>query len=76
MSGYIARKFIPVTPSDTVDLAEGVCNGLLVASAGTANLDEPGGTARSNVPLQAGYNPIAVKRVRTGGTASGIWALY
>jgi len=70
-----AVTFVPVTKADA-DLAGGTCRGLLVGTAGTANLQQQDGTTRSNVPLQAGYNPLSVKQVRTGGTASDIWALY
>jgi hypothetical protein len=48
----------------------------LVGTAGTANLTEDDGTERNGVPLIAGYNFLVVKKVRTGGTADNIWALY
>lgn len=70
-----ADAYVPVTKADT-DLPTGTCRGLLVGTAGTANLQEQDGTNRANVPLQQGYNPIVVKQVRTGGTADNIWALY
>lgn len=67
--------YVPVTKADA-DLPDGICRGLLVGAAGTANLAQPDGTVRSNVPLQAGYNSLSAKQVRTGGTATDIWALY
>jgi hypothetical protein len=70
-----ARRVVPVTKADS-DLPNGVCRGLLVGTAGTANLVEFDGTVRTAVPLQAGFNPLSVLQVRTGGTASDIWALY
>lgn len=70
-----ARHFVKVTKADT-DLADGICHGLLVGTAGTANLQDASGTNRTDVPLQVGYNPIECKQVRTGGTADDIWALY
>lgn len=77
MSAYIARKIIPVTPSDTVALPTGPTNGLLVGTAGAATIVEEDGTVRASVPLQAGYNPISVLRINaTGLTAANIWALY
>ena len=77
MSGYIARKYAPVTPSNTTDLPGGFCHGLLIGTAGVATLTEPDGTVRTGVPLQAGFNPIAALRVHASGlTAAGIWALY
>ena len=77
MSGYIARKYAPVTPSNTTDLPGGFCHGLLVGTAGVATLTEPDGTVRTGVPLQAGFNPIQARRVRATGTAAAnIFALY
>lgn len=70
-----AFVYDPVTKADA-DLPGSITRGLLVGTAGTANLMQPDGTVRANVPLQAGYNPLQVKQVRTGGTASDIWALY
>ncbi len=71
-----ASKIVPVTKDDVADLPDGVCRALLVGTAGTANLIDVSGVARTGVPLQAGYNPIGVQRVLTGGSASNIWALY
>lgn len=68
-------KIVPVTKANN-DLADGVTRGLLVGTAGTANLMDETGEIRTSVPLQAGYNPLKVKQVRTSGTASDIWALY
>jgi hypothetical protein len=70
-----ARAYVPVTKADA-NLPDGKCRGLLVGTAGTANLMDETGATRTNVPLQAGYNPIVCKQVRTGGTADNIWALY
>lgn len=70
-----ATVYVPVTKADT-DLPGGICQGLLVGSAGTANLMQADGTTRTNVPLIAGYNPLRCKQVRTGGTATDITALY
>jgi len=71
-----ASAIVPVTKSDTVDLVDGTCRALLVGTAGTANLIDGIDGVRADVPLQQGYNPICVKRVKTGGTATDIWALY
>ena len=70
-----ATVFAPVTKADS-DLPGGVCQGLLVGTAGTANLMQADGTTRANVPLVVGYNPLVCKQVRTGGTADNITALY
>ena len=73
-------KLRKVSGSDTVDLPDGPCRGLLVGTAGNARIIDASGfdvTASNLVPLQAGYNPIQVLRIySTGLTASNIWALY
>ena len=71
-----ASKVVPITPDDDVDLPDGVCRALLVGTAGTATLIDASGAERTGVPLQRGYNPIGVARVKTGGTAANLWALY
>lgn len=71
-----AFKIVPITPNDAADLPEGVCRGLLVGTAGAANLVDASGAERTGVPLQQGFNPIGVARLKTGGSASNIWALY
>jgi hypothetical protein len=65
-----------VTKSDTVDLIDGACRALLVGTAGSVNLIDADGNVSLNVPLQQGYNPLSVTRVKLGGTADNIWALY
>lgn len=63
-----------VTPNDSADLPK-VARSLLIGTAGNlavvmANDDEV------TLPVQAGYNPISVKRIKaTGTTAAGIFAL-
>ena len=72
-----AASVQPVTASDTTDLPDGVCRALLVGAAGAATVVDAGGVERTGVPLQAGYNPIRVARIKaTGLAASNIWALY
>jgi len=68
-------SYAPVTKANA-NLPGGPCRFLLVGVAGTANLMQWDGTIRENVPLQLGYNPIYAVQVRTGGTASDIWAGY
>lgn len=70
-----ADAIVPVTKA-VAELPDGKCRALLVGVAGTANIVDDTGTLRTNVPLQQGYNPIIVRAVHTGGTASDIWALY
>jgi hypothetical protein len=71
-----AAKVAPVTPDDDADLPDGVCRAVLVGVAGTANIIDASGAERTGVPLQQGFNPIGVARVKTGGTAANLWALY
>jgi hypothetical protein len=66
----------PVTKNDSTNLPGGVCRALLVGTAGTCNMFDASGVERTAVPLQQGYNPIGAMRVKTGGTADDIWALY
>lgn len=74
--GAPAKTIVAVTKSDTVDLTGGECRALLVGTAGTAKVTTAGGDTVTDIPLQAGYNPIRVTRVWNSGTASDIWALY
>lgn len=71
-----APKMTPITPDDDSDLPNGICRALLVGSEGTATIIDATGVERVDVPLQQGFNPIGVRRVKIGGTASGLWALY
>lgn len=69
--------YVPVNTSDSADLTNGVCRGLLVGTAGAATLIDATGVTRTLVPLQQGYNPIGVQRVFASGlTAQNLWALY
>lgn len=68
-------QMVPVTKADA-DLAGGICRGLWVGTAGTANIQDGTGTTRTSVPLKEGLFPVCCKQVRTGGTATDIWALY
>lgn len=54
----------------------GACRGLLVGTAGTADVTFADGTIYVGFPLQAGYNPLSVKSINLNGTAAGVIALY
>lgn len=71
-----ADEYLLVTKNDTTDLPNGVCIAIWVETAGTLNLHQPDGTLRENFPVAVGLNPIQARRVLTGGTSDGIWALY
>lgn len=71
-----AAQIVPVMPDDENDLPNGICRALLVGTAGTATVIDASGVERTGIPLQRGFNPIGIKRVKAGGTASDLWALY
>jgi len=71
-----AESVTPANSNLPLVATYGATKGLLVSSAGTANLMMESGNIVTGMPLQVGYNPLRVKQVRTGGTASGIYALY
>lgn len=70
-----ARNYPAVAKSND-ELPGGPCRGLLVGVAGTANLTDLDDNDEDGVPLQAGYNYLACKKVRPGGDADNIRALY
>lgn len=72
----IARSY-DVTPSDSVDLPNGVCAALSVAAAGDVKITYASGVT-STTYLQAGiWHPMDVTRVwSTGTTATGVEAGY
>lgn len=67
-----------VTPSNTVDLPDGVTRGLYVGVSGDVNVDMEDGDTVLFVGLAAGIvHPLRVKRVRVASTdAESIVALY
>lgn len=69
-------KAVKITKADDTDLANGICKALWVGTAGSANLVDAEGNDLALFPLQAGFNPIRVKQVETGGDADNIWACY
>lgn len=79
MSAYLgsAAAVVAVTPSDTVDFAEGVCRALYIGTGG-AVVAVVNGTAVTFANTQSGsVVPIQASRVNsTSTTASDIVALY
>jgi hypothetical protein len=69
------QDVVPVTPADA-DLPNGPARALWLGSSGTLNITTLVGADRDNFPVFIGLNQIQVKRVRPGGTASDIWAIY
>jgi hypothetical protein len=68
-------EIAPVTKADA-DLPRGMCRALWVGQAGTLNIRDRAGNDWDNFPALAGMIQINVVRVRPGGTASNIWAIY
>jgi hypothetical protein len=75
--GAPVSVYVPVTLGSTT--ITGTCRAILAETAGRVNLTQPDGTARTNVPLTAGVNPIkanAITSPTSGTAATGVWALY
>ena len=69
-----------VTPSDSTDLPNGPCRGLLFTAAGNITFDTAAGTTVT-IPVNSSWFGaviyIRAKRVRaTGTTSSGVFACY
>lgn len=62
------------TPASIVDCPAGT-RGLLLEAAGTLNVTMGNGVERDGLPLPAGITPGRFKTIRSGGTASNIWAV-
>lgn len=74
--GFSARKFEVITPHDTNDLAFET-RGVLVGVAGDLEVIGADDTTAVVLPVQAGWNPIAVTRILAANTtATGIVAAY
>jgi len=66
-----------LTKDDGNDLPDGPCRALLVAAAGTVNITDMTGANIDGVPLAAGIpQPLNIKRLRLGGTATSVFGLY
>lgn len=72
-----AMEAIAVTPSDSVDLPQGIARSLFIGGAGSVVLDTYNNTSITFAGLAAGtILPVQAKRVRTASTATNIVALY
>lgn len=69
----VATKAAAVTKSDATVLN---ARALWIGTAGTINLVDLDGNTLTDFPAKAGLLPLAVNKVKTGGTADDIWALY
>jgi len=73
---FTAGKIRAITKDDNNDLPGGRCLAIKCDSAGTVNFVDATDTLVSPYTLEVGYHNISVKRVKLGGTATGLWALY
>ena len=72
-----AKSSIPVTPSNTVDLAAGPTRALWVGGAGNVDVITADGTADTIYGVQAGtLLPLSVRRVKATSTATLMSAWY
>lgn len=78
VTGSLAKSVYAVTPSDTVDLAQGATVGIYVGGSGDVVCITSGGTTITFTALSSGMiHPIAATRIKaTGTTATGILAVY
>jgi hypothetical protein len=67
-------KAVKLTKADATPIT--VPRALWVGTAGSANLVDESGNTLTAFPLQAGYNPIRISQLETGGDADDIWGLY
>jgi hypothetical protein len=73
---YSSTKLVKQDLLTGAPLVGGPCRALLVGTAGSATLIDLDGNTCTDVPLQAGYNPIQVQQITSLGTAANVWALW
>jgi len=72
-----AQDLVKIVPSDTEDLPDGTARSIWSGTAGTVNLVLGNGHEVTDFPVFPGRNEIAnVVRVKLGGTANDLWAMY
>lgn len=75
--GDVARRFLAVTPSDTVALSKGAADAFYVGGAGSIVIEGDDGDAVAFSATAGIIIPASGLRVHaTGTTATGIVALY
>lgn len=74
--GFSSANSDLVVPSDTVDLPNGVTSGILVDVTGTIVATFADGTIDTQTLAAGIIHPMAVKRIWTASTATGIHAHY
>jgi len=90
MSTGVGSKFRSFSPFEALEFgkhitqvfagsgafAKGPCRALLVGSGGTLNIFDSTSVAGQGVPFPPGQTDFSVQEIRSGGTATGIWAIY
>ena len=70
---------VPVTPSDTVDLPDGVCNALYIGTSGYVKITAADGGVAEFKAVPVGILKVRARRVwatATGSIATDMVALY
>jgi hypothetical protein len=71
------RDIVPVTPSDTSELPDGLCKSLLITGDGTLTVKVESGTQRGPFNVYAGqYFLVRVLQVMDTGTDCDCAAIY
>lgn len=75
-NGVLGYGSTLITKHDTNDIITGgVSRGLIIGTAGTINVTFPDDSEADGMPVQEGFFPFNVRKVRTGGTADNIWTV-
>jgi hypothetical protein len=78
MASFSAHTFKAIVPSDSVNFAEGICEGIYVAVSGNiVAVGQDGAAVTFTAVAAGGILPIRALRVNsTGTTATGLVACY
>lgn len=71
---WTSGDVVGLTKATGVDIR--VPRALWIGTAGTLNFVDTAGQTITNFPAQAGLNPIKIRQLTEGGTATDIWGLY
>jgi hypothetical protein len=70
------RRYKAVDPSSAdVDITGEPCDAIHCSAAGTATLTQPGGSVRTDIPLDVGWNPISAVKIESTGLTATIDAI-
>ena len=71
-----ASRIVPITPDDDNDLPEGILPRAARRHGGDRNARRCERRRTCRRSASQGFNPIGARRVKTGGSAANLWALY